>query len=74
MEVLSKITEQSTFESMKASNTTNYSWSARKAGEPPFMRKGSVGDWRNLFTQEQSAEFDGIYAERMKGTGLDFTF
>ena len=71
-EVLAKITQQSTFQSMKSSNTASRSWETRKEGEPPFMRKGAVGDWRNLFTQEQSAEFDAIYAERTKGTGLDF--
>ena len=40
----------------------------------PLLRKGVVGDWSIYFTQEQSAQFDAIYAERMKGTGLDFDF
>ena len=74
MQASSKITQQSTFQSMKASNTASRSWDARKGGEPSFMRKGAVGDWSNHFTQELSAEFDAMYAERMKGTGLDFTF
>ena len=37
-----------------------------------FFRKGVVGDWRNHFTPEQNAEFDAVYAEKMKGSGLDF--
>ena len=39
-----------------------------------ILRKGIVGDWRNHFTTEQNAEFDAIYAEMMKGSGLDFGF
>ena len=42
--------------------------------EPPFMRKGVVGDWKNHFTEEQSAMFDALYSEKMKGSGLDFDF
>ena len=38
------------------------------------MRKGVVGDWRNHLTPEQNAEFDAIYAEEMKSSGLDFDF
>ena len=42
--------------------------------KPGFYRKGVIGDWKNYFTPEQSAQFDAIYAERMKGTGLEFDF
>ncbi|XP_038047818.1 sulfotransferase family cytosolic 1B member 1-like [Patiria miniata] len=43
-------------------------------GMAPYLRKGKVGGWKEVFTAEQSALFDMIYAEKMKGSGLDFDF
>jgi len=37
-----------------------------------FFRKGVVGDWRGHFTPDQNVKFDAVYAEKMKGSGLDF--
>ena len=75
-EVIEDICVKSTFTSMAQNPSTNFVWSnhRRNTTEPPFMRKGVVGDWKNYFTAEQSAQFDAIYTERMKGTGLDFIF
>ena len=74
-ETLEAIVKQSTFESMKANAATNFSWrSDHRVGEPQFMRKGEVGDWRKHFTAEQTAEFDALCTKRMKGSGLDFDF
>ena len=76
-EVIDAIVEKTTFQSMKANPATNFEWPdvyTRTPGEQPFMRKGIVGDWKNHFTPEQNAEFDAIYAEKMKGSGLDFEF
>ena len=36
------------------------------------FRKGVVGDWRGHFTPDQNVKFDAVYAEKMKGSGLDF--
>ena len=38
------------------------------------LRKGGYGGWRDVFTEEQSAYFNAVYDERMKGTGLDIRF
>ena len=78
-DVISEIVTKTSFE-----NAKNNSWVHPLAGYPmmneildidpngpPFARKGEVGDWKNYFTPEQSAQFDAIYAERMKGTGLE---
>ena len=76
-EVIDTITEKTTFQSMKANPATNFEWPEtydRVPDEQPFMRKGEVGDWTNHFTSEQNAEFDAVYAEKMKGSGLDFDF
>ena len=72
-EGLEAIVKQSEFESMKNNPLVNYSWeSAHQAN--PFMRKGVVGDWKNKFTDDQSAMFDAIYVERMKESHLVFDF
>ena len=39
-----------------------------------FMRKGSVGDWRNHFTDEQSARMDTEITRKLSGSGLQFDF
>ncbi len=36
------------------------------------MRKGVIGDWKNYFTEEQSAHVDKL--ERLSGSGLQFDF
>ena len=76
--VVDTICELTSFDSMKTSSNTNYSWSKRQKkqseGYTDFMRKGVIGDWRNHFSEEQSARLDKQYAAKMTGTGLDFRF
>ena len=76
-EVITKVAEMTSFDVMKNDDTTNYSWvppELFKPGTLTFMRKGEVGDWRNYFTPEQSAEMDKICRERLNGSGLEFDF
>ena len=75
-EVIAKIADLTSFENMKDDNTANYSWNKihHKENAAPFMRKGSVGDWKNFLSAEQSAEIDAICADRLKDTGLNFRF
>ena len=75
-EVIGSIVKQTTFESMKKNDLSNYSWfvDQRDPSEAPFMRKGEVGDWRSHFTAEQSAKIDALYAQKTRGTGLNFDF
>ena len=46
----------------------------RQPGALPHIRKGIVGDWKNYFSEEQSARMDAEYSKRMAGTGLNFQF
>ena len=75
-EVIEDIAKRSEFKAMKDHSITGlvYASEFREPNSASFIRKGVVGDWKNYFTPEQSAQFDAIYAKRMKGTGLDFDF
>ena len=77
-DVLDKIVMESTIDRMKANPSTNFSWLPPTVFAleeiNPFVRKGIVGDWKNHFTAEQSATFNAVYQEKMKGTGLSFEF
>ena len=39
-----------------------------------YFRKGSVGDWKNYFSNEQLEQFQKFYESRTNGTGLEFDF
>ena len=71
-EIIDTIVEKSTFQSMKENPMSADVKKTRKPDATDFFRKGVVGDWRSHFTPEQNAEFDAVYAEKMKGSGLDF--
>ena len=75
-DVVDRIVDLASFEKMKNDHTTNYSWVPLhdKEGATAFQRKGTVGDWRNYFTVEQSAQLDAVIAERFSGTGIEFEY
>ncbi|RWS02968.1 sulfotransferase family cytosolic 1B member 1-like protein [Dinothrombium tinctorium] len=35
-----------------------------------FMRKGKIGDWKNMFTESQEREFDDFYGSLLNEIGL----
>ena len=60
-EVVEKIYEATTVESMQKNDATNHSWLEKKGlwQGTPFVRRGVVGDWMNFFTDPQLLmEFD----------------
>ncbi|GMT33475.1 hypothetical protein PFISCL1PPCAC_24772, partial [Pristionchus fissidentatus] len=70
-----KVVEHCSFDSMKDNKMANRD-GVMLLNEKisKFMRKGVVGDWKNYFTITQSEEFDKLYTEKMKETGLNFEF
>ena len=38
-----------------------------------FIRKGTIGDWKNHFSPEMTTRFDKWLQEKLKGTDLSFT-
>ncbi|XP_070560869.1 sulfotransferase 1C4-like isoform X2 [Ptychodera flava] len=57
---------------MKKDENVNISLLVGDKDKHQFIRKGVVGDWMNFFTVAQNKEYEKIYEERMKGSGLDF--
>lgn len=76
--MLDNITKQCTFESIKSDPLADPDTVYRSRGlvseSTSFLRKGVVADWRNYFSDEQSARFDAECAKRMAGCKLDFSY
>ena len=73
-DIIEKIAEQSTIDSMKAIDFSNLRRQFAVDLVNPFVRKGVVGEWKSHFTAEQAARFDALYEQKMRGTGLEFEF
>ncbi|XP_077171864.1 sulfotransferase 1C2-like [Paroedura picta] len=73
--VLKRIVHHTTFETMKNNPMANYSTlpsSILDQTVSPFMRKGTVGNWKEYFTVAQSERLDEICARKLEGSGLSF--
>jgi hypothetical protein len=63
---LARVVAASSFASMRKDQRR---WSsARPAGMPAFVRKGTVGDWRNMFTAAQTKRLLARFEARTAGT------
>ena len=71
MELLATIREKTSFRNMQQEDFSNMHEIEELGG---FFRKGQVGSWRDQFTIAQSEFFNKLYAERMRGTGLEFDY
>ncbi|XP_078694658.1 sulfotransferase 6B1-like isoform X1 [Branchiostoma floridae x Branchiostoma belcheri] len=63
------VAEACTFDNMKAALGNSEIPEIRM-----LVRKGIVGDWKNMFSQEQSKAFDAWYEKKLGGTGIDLEF
>ncbi|GFO22778.1 sulfotransferase [Plakobranchus ocellatus] len=65
-EMLTKISDHCSFESMKTNPMTNHEdVYSIDSSVSPLLRKGTVGDWKNHFTVQQNEDFDREYKEKM---------
>uniref|UniRef100_A0A8C1L849 Sulfotransferase n=1 Tax=Cyprinus carpio TaxID=7962 RepID=A0A8C1L849_CYPCA len=72
---LNDVIEHSTFKNMKNNPQANYQQIPvillnHQLGS--FLRKGTVGDWKNYFTVAQNERFDRVYQQKMKDVPLSF--
>ncbi|XP_061665752.1 sulfotransferase 2B1-like [Syngnathoides biaculeatus] len=76
-DVIGAIAERCMFKNMKKNNMSNYSAvpnDIMDTSKSEFLRKGIVGDWKNLLTVAEVENFDTVYAENMKDVDYKFAW
>ncbi|KAK1790222.1 hypothetical protein P4O66_014146 [Electrophorus voltai] len=76
-EDLAGVVKHSMFTNMQCNPQANYtliSSSLLNHQRGSFMRKGTVGDWKNYFTVAQNERFDRVYQEKMRDVPLPFVW
>ncbi|XP_029928314.1 amine sulfotransferase-like [Myripristis murdjan] len=69
------VVKYSTFRNMKQIPQANYQLISDQLldhQQGTFMRKGTIGDWKNHFTVAQSEKFDQVFQKEMKDFPLSF--
>lgn len=78
LSTIDSVVRHSTFEYMRDNPATNFTKGspfARKEGSIPFIRKGIVGDWKNMFTESQSQRMNDQYKDKiLNKSDLRFEF
>ncbi|XP_019946652.1 amine sulfotransferase-like isoform X2 [Paralichthys olivaceus] len=74
-EQLANVVKHSTFNNMKRIPHANYEQvpgDLLNHHQGTFMRKGTIGDWKNHFTVAQNERFDEVFKKEMKDVPLSF--
>uniref|UniRef100_A0A8C2YX10 Sulfotransferase n=1 Tax=Cyclopterus lumpus TaxID=8103 RepID=A0A8C2YX10_CYCLU len=65
------------FSSMKDNKMANYTLVTEEIMDHKkgfFMRKGKIGDWKNMFTEELNQYFNSVLESKMVDSTLEFTW
>ncbi|XP_061566089.1 sulfotransferase family 5A, member 1 [Cololabis saira] len=76
-EELTNCVKHCSFSSMKDNKMINYTLVPNEImdhSKGTFMRKGQIGDWRNMFTEEQNQYFHSVFASKMQDCPLQFVW
>lgn len=76
-EVTEQISDRCLFKNMKNNKMSNQTLVPSvflDQTKGTFMRKGIVGDWKNLLTVEEAEHFDAVYEENMKDVDFQMYF
>ncbi|KAM8809575.1 amine sulfotransferase-like [Eudromia elegans] len=69
------VVRQATFENMRKDPRANYEkiqGHLKKDREGHFLRKGTIGDWKNVMTVAQSERVDEVLKEKMENLPIKF--
>jgi len=73
-EQMNRLLDTVDIKSMRKNKFVNKETEIPGKGDRQFIRKGVVGDWKNHFSPESSAEWDQWIAVEFQGTGIQAAF